>query len=69
MGHDLLLKRLASNVSKQPNKLLFTYVSPGTNGGKIQRELTYEQVANETSKLAQMLLDVGLAKGDRYARN
>ena len=72
---DMLLQRLSENVQKQPSKILFSYIVPGstgggsgsTFGGKISRQLTYEQVDNETTQLGQQLLvDYGLSKGDRY---
>ena len=71
---DLLLQRLSENVRKQPSKILFSYIVPGsggggnsTFGGKISRQFTYEQVDNETTQLGQQLLvDYGLSKGDRY---
>ena len=63
--HDLLLERLAKNVAETPKKTLLSYISPGLNGGKIQKSLTYEEVEKETSDLAQRLLESGLTKGDR----
>jgi acyl-CoA synthetase (AMP-forming)/AMP-acid ligase II len=62
---DLLLERLAKNVAKAPKKTLLSFISPGLNGGKIQKSFTYEELEQETSDLAQRLLESGLAKGDR----
>jgi acyl-CoA synthetase (AMP-forming)/AMP-acid ligase II len=62
---DLLLERLAQHVIKQPTKNIFSFLSPGPNGGKIQRQLTYQDLDRDTSELAQRLLEAGLVKGER----
>jgi acyl-coenzyme A synthetase/AMP-(fatty) acid ligase len=62
---ELLLKRLDYNVTKHASKKLLSFISPGPNGGKLQRQLTYADVGHETSQMAQRLLEVGISKGDR----
>ena len=63
---DLLLARLSKNVSKNPPKNAIHFLSSGKNGGKLEREMTYEQVESETSALAYALMEKGLKKGDRW---
>ena len=62
---DLLLDRLSQNVDKEPKKILFSYISSGPNGGKIEKTFTYQELNQESSDLGQRLLEAGLAKGDR----
>jgi acyl-coenzyme A synthetase/AMP-(fatty) acid ligase len=62
---ELLLKRLDYNVTKHASKKLLSYISPGPNGGKLQRQLTYAEVGHETSQMAQQLREAGISKGDR----
>jgi acyl-CoA synthetase (AMP-forming)/AMP-acid ligase II len=62
---DLLLDRFAKNVAKQPSKAIFSFIAPGLDGGRIQKSFTYDELAKETSALAQRLLEAGLKKGDR----
>jgi acyl-coenzyme A synthetase/AMP-(fatty) acid ligase len=62
---DLLLDRLSQNASKYSSKKAIHFLSPGKNGGKVEREMTYEQVESETTALACMLLEKGIKKGDR----
>jgi acyl-CoA synthetase (AMP-forming)/AMP-acid ligase II len=62
---DLLLDRLAQNASRSPNKTAVTFLSSGPNGGKVERTLTYSELAKETTSLASRLLESGLSKGDR----
>jgi acyl-CoA synthetase (AMP-forming)/AMP-acid ligase II len=66
---DLLLDRLEANVAKYPKKLAVGYISPGPRGGSVSKQLTYEELAKETSSLASFLLESGLKKGDRYVRS
>jgi acyl-CoA synthetase (AMP-forming)/AMP-acid ligase II len=61
---DLLLDRLSSNALKFPNKPAASFVSPGPNGGKLDKQLTYQQIEQTTTHLASRLLEHGLAKGD-----
>jgi hypothetical protein len=63
---DLLLDRLKTNATKDPTKRAMAFLAPGPSGGKIEHELTYAEVEQETSALAQRLLESGLKKGDRY---
>jgi non-ribosomal peptide synthetase component E (peptide arylation enzyme) len=62
---DFLLDRLAENATKQPTKLAVAFVAPGLNGGKLERQLTYQALAQETSDLATRLLESGITKGER----
>jgi acyl-CoA synthetase (AMP-forming)/AMP-acid ligase II len=62
---ELLLKRLDYNVTKHASKKLLSFISPGPNGGKLQRQLTYAEVGHETSQMAHRLLEAGISKGDR----
>ena len=61
---DLLLKRLEEIVSKNPSKIALSFLGPGANGGKLETQLTYQQVEDETDNLAMNLLNSGLQKGD-----
>eukprot|EP00554_Chaetoceros_debilis_P015284 CAMPEP_0194124154 /NCGR_PEP_ID=MMETSP0150-20130528/57438_1 /TAXON_ID=122233 /ORGANISM="Chaetoceros debilis, Strain MM31A-1" /LENGTH=762 /DNA_ID=CAMNT_0038817741 /DNA_START=36 /DNA_END=2324 /DNA_ORIENTATION=+ len=61
---DLLLKRLEEIVSKNPSKIALSFLGPGANGGKLETQLTYQQVEDETNNLAMNLLNSGLQKGD-----
>ena len=62
---DLVLDRLAQNVSKYSSKKLFSFLGSGADGGKVQKSFTYESFSSETSKLAQRLHESGLKRGDR----
>ena len=62
---DLVLDRLAQNVSKYSSKKLFSFLGSGPDGGKVQKSFTYESFSSETSKLAQRLHESGLKRGDR----
>jgi acyl-CoA synthetase (AMP-forming)/AMP-acid ligase II len=63
---DLLLDRLEENASKYPNKTAVGFISPGPQGGSLQKKLTYQELAQETSNIAAFLLESGIQKGDRY---
>ena len=65
---DLLLDRFAKNCTKQPSKTLFSFISPGLDGGRIQNSYTYDELNNATSALAQRLIAEGLKRGDRYVQ-
>lgn len=62
---DLLLDRLSKNATTYSSKKAIHFLSPGKNGGKVERELTYDQVQAETTAMASLLLDKGLKQGDR----
>jgi acyl-CoA synthetase (AMP-forming)/AMP-acid ligase II len=62
---DLVLDRLAKNIDKDGSKTLFTFLGPGLDGGRVQKSYTYSAFAQETSNLAQRLLESGLKQGDR----
>ena len=67
-----LLDRLASHAQSSPDKTAFTFLGSGPNGGKVERTLTYRQLADETDRVASSLVGtaatntggVGLKKGD-----
>ena len=69
-----LLDRLASHAQSSPDKTVFTFLGSGPNGGKVERTLTYRQLADETDRVASSLVGpaatstniggVGLKKGD-----
>lgn len=63
---DLLLERLSQNARTYATKKAVTFLAPGPQGGKVEREMTYEQIEVETTALAGRLLDKGLKQGDRY---
>lgn len=63
--YDLLLDRLANNASITPNKTAFSFLSSGVNGGSISASVTYQELQQQTSDLAQRLLKLGLTPGDR----
>ena len=62
----LLLDRLEENVKKTPKKVAFSFLSPGVDGGRVAKTLTYDQLSTETTALAVRLLEAGLKQGDRY---
>eukprot|EP00980_Cylindrotheca_fusiformis_P003161 scaffold721_cov131-Cylindrotheca_fusiformis.AAC.51 len=62
---ELVLDRLNKNVEKNGSKTLFTFLSPGLDGGSLQKSYTYAAFALETSNLAQRLLESGMNQGDR----
>ena len=62
---ELLLDRFSTNVKKNPSKKIFSFIVPGLDGGRIQKSYTYNELAEETSLLAQRLLEAGLKRGDR----
>mmetsp|Transcript_25766 Transcript_25766/g.52385 ORF Transcript_25766/g.52385 Transcript_25766/m.52385 type:complete len:793 (+) Transcript_25766:135-2513(+) len=65
-----LLDRLALHTSNAPNKVALTFLGNGPNGGKVERTLTYQQLTDETDRVASVLLTAtggggrGLKKGD-----
>ena len=67
-----LLDRLALHTSNAPNKVALTFLGNGPNGGKVERTLTYQQLTDETNRVASVLLTTttggggggGLKKGD-----
>ena len=61
----LLLERLKEGVTKFPSKNVFSFISPGVDGGRIVKSCTYQQLEDQTTLLARHLLDAGLQKGDR----
>ena len=60
------LDRLTLVVSQNPNKVAATFLGPGPHGGKLQRQVTYQQIEDETTRLANQMHSSGIAKGDRY---
>jgi acyl-CoA synthetase (AMP-forming)/AMP-acid ligase II len=64
-SYPLLLDRLKEGVSKFPSKNVFSFISPGVDGGRIAQSCTYQQLDNQTTLLAKHLLETGLQKGDR----
>jgi acyl-CoA synthetase (AMP-forming)/AMP-acid ligase II len=62
---DLVLERFSENCSKYAAKTLFSFLSPGLDGGRIQKSYTYAAFETESSDLAQRLLESGLKRGDR----
>jgi acyl-CoA synthetase (AMP-forming)/AMP-acid ligase II len=65
MSSDFLLDRLSRYTKEQPDKKVFSFIGPGIDGGRIQKGYTYNEIAIETSQLAQRLLLSGLKAGDR----
>ena len=63
---DLLLDRLSKNAKTYASKTAVTFLASGKDGGKVEREMKYEQIEAETTALAGRLLDKGLKQGDRY---
>lgn len=63
---DGLLDRLSQHASQQPSKYIFNFVGPGLDGGSLQTSYTYDELAKETTEVAQRLLSAGLKQGDRY---
>lgn len=62
---DFLLDRLAQNASRYPKKTAVTFLASGSNGGKVEHQLTYSELEKQTSNIANRLLESGLSKGDR----
>lgn len=68
MGYDLLLDRFHANVQKFPNKLAVAFVSSG-NSISIERQLTYLELDEITTKLAKSLKQqYNIQDGDRYVK-
>lgn len=67
-SYDSLLDRLAANAKKHPKMIAAAFITPGPNGGKLAKELSYAELALATDQLARHLLDNGLVKGDRYVK-
>lgn len=61
---ELVLQRLLSNAASN-TKTAVTFLSGASNGGKVEKQLTYEQLERETSNVAQKLLKAGIQRGDR----
>jgi acyl-CoA synthetase (AMP-forming)/AMP-acid ligase II len=62
---DLLLDRLEQNASKFGTKTAITYLASGPNGGKVEKQLTYSELVQQTNDLAVRLVEAGLSCGDR----
>jgi len=71
MSHDgnesypMFLSRLEQNVLKYSSKTAVGFLSPGADGGNLQKSMTYKELSAETSKIASFLIEKGLKKGDR----
>jgi acyl-CoA synthetase (AMP-forming)/AMP-acid ligase II/acyl carrier protein len=61
---DLMLDRLAQNVSRNPAKRAVAFLAGGRNGGSLQKELTYQELETETTKVAKHLIRKGIEKGE-----
>lgn len=62
---DLLLTRLKKNVKTYPEKNAVTFLSNGSDGGKVEKQFTYKTLEKEVNNVAQRLVDAGIRKGDR----
>jgi acyl-CoA synthetase (AMP-forming)/AMP-acid ligase II/acyl carrier protein len=60
-----LLDRLRENVDKFGSKMIFSFIAPGVDAGRIVSSISYQSLENQTTALAQRLLQEGLKKGDR----
>jgi acyl-CoA synthetase (AMP-forming)/AMP-acid ligase II len=63
---DSVLDRFRANVVKFPDKLAVAFLQPPA--AAIQEQRTYQQLDEETTRLAGALLQRGLSPGDRYVR-
>jgi len=63
---DFLLDRVAENARRRPTKVAVSFLAGGPNGGKLQSQLTYAELEEETTAIANRLVDAGIARGDRY---
>jgi acyl-CoA synthetase (AMP-forming)/AMP-acid ligase II len=61
---DFFLDRLTQNAARYPTKTAVTFLASGPNGGKVESQLTYSQLQEQTSALACRLLQNGLTQGD-----
>ena len=64
-SYPLLLDRLEQNARKYSDKTVITYLASAPNGGKVEKQLTYSDLAQQTDDLANRLLECGLSNGDR----
>jgi acyl-coenzyme A synthetase/AMP-(fatty) acid ligase len=64
--YDFLLDRLEQHVTSQPDKTAATFLSPGPQGGKVQKQYTYSEIHQESTRIAQYLLSQGLKAGEWY---
>ena len=62
MPYDSVLDRLSQNVTQNPQKTAIGFILPGC---KLQRSLTYQQVWDESGRIAAHLKSKGVNKGDR----
>jgi len=55
-SYDTLLARLSHHAQESPSKVAVTYLESGAAGGKEKVSLTYRQLDQQTTNLAQQLL-------------
>jgi acyl-CoA synthetase (AMP-forming)/AMP-acid ligase II/acyl carrier protein len=66
--YPFLLDRLEEHATKNPHKTVFSFLSPGLQGGRISASLTYQELQIQTTQLAQKLLLQQLPpKSDGYS--
>lgn len=67
--YDFLLDRLRENVQKTPNKIAVAYFSSSSSSYTsidVERRVTYSELEDQTSRLAQHLIkNHGIKSGDR----
>ena len=63
--NDFVLDRLEQHARAQPNKIVFSFLSPGFDGGKVQKSFTYYELSETTANVAEELVARGLKRGDR----
>jgi acyl-CoA synthetase (AMP-forming)/AMP-acid ligase II len=62
---DLLLDRIEQNAAKCPTKTAVTFLTSGPDGGKVEKSLTYQELATKLQVVASRLLSEGIQPGDR----
>ena len=64
---DLVLDRIKSNAERFGSKVAVSFIESGLAGGKLSKQLTYIQLEQETTALAERILGTdGLKQGDWY---
>ncbi len=63
--NEFLLDRLSHHASEQPKKQVLTFLNPGLDGGRVHKSLSYFELSEKTTQVAQRLLAVGLKRGER----
>jgi acyl-CoA synthetase (AMP-forming)/AMP-acid ligase II len=62
---ELLLDRIERNSVKHPTKVAVTFLTSGSDGGKVEKALTYQELSARFVDIACRLQSEGIQPGDR----